>query len=103
MTNAISKPKSERSRTTHAMEATSASESVDSAQSATPPSKRAQLIALLERADGATLDQMIALTGWQPHTTRAALTGLRKTGHAITTTKTNGVRTYYAARQDKLH
>ena len=26
---------------------------------------------------------MVEATGWLPHTTRAALTGLRKKGHAI--------------------
>lgn len=46
-------------------------------------SKRALLIALLQRAEGATLDDLIAATGWLPHTTRAALTGLRKTGLTI--------------------
>ncbi len=32
--------------------------------------KRDQLVALLVRDEGATLDQMIAATGWLPHTTR---------------------------------
>ena len=59
-------------------------------------SKRDQLVALLVRDEGATLDQMIALTGWLPHTTRAALTGLRKSGYAIDSDKVDGVRTYRA-------
>ena len=69
------------------------------AKAATNPgqSKRAQLIKLLERDNGATLDAMVALTGWLPHTTRAALTGLRKKGHIITSDKIDGVRTYRAA------
>ena len=46
--------------------------------------------------EGATLDQMIAATGWLPHTTRAALTGLRKAGYAIDSDKIDGVRTYRA-------
>jgi hypothetical protein len=46
-------------------------------------SKRALIIALLQRAEGATLDDLIAATGWLPHTTRAALTGLRKVGMTI--------------------
>ena len=41
-------------------------------------SKLANIIALLERRDGASLDELVAATGWLPHTTRAALTGLRK-------------------------
>ena len=58
--------------------------------------KRDQLAAMLVRDEGATLDQMIAATGWLPHTTRAALTGLRKAGYAIDSDKIDGVRTYRA-------
>ena len=59
-------------------------------------SKQGQLATLLLCDQGATLDQMIALTGWLPHTTRAALTGLRKKGYAIDSDKADGVRTYRA-------
>jgi Protein of unknown function (DUF3489) len=45
--------------------------------------KIAQVIALLQRGDGATLDELVTVTGWLPHTTRAALTGLRKRGYAV--------------------
>lgn len=41
-------------------------------------SKIAQVIALLEADGGATLDAMVDATGWLPHTTRAALTGLKR-------------------------
>ena len=58
------------------------------------PSKQQQLAALLVRDEGATLNDMIAATGWLPHTTRAALTGLKKKGYAITSDKIDGVRTY---------
>jgi predicted ArsR family transcriptional regulator len=61
------------------------------------PSKREQLVKLLARDSGATLDAMIALTGWLPHTVRAALTGLRKEGYVITSDKVEEVRTYRAA------
>ena len=62
--------------------------------------KRDQLAGLLLRDEGATLDQMSAAMGWLPHTTRAALTGLRKAGYAIDSDKVEGVRTYRAvARQ----
>jgi len=46
-------------------------------------SKSATVIALLERPDGATMSELIAATDWLPHTTRAALTGLRRKGHTI--------------------
>ncbi|RVQ66605.1 DUF3489 domain-containing protein [Croceicoccus ponticola] len=64
------------------------------AKNAKPQSKSDTLVALLSRGEGATLDDMIAATGWLPHTTRAALTGLRKKGHDITSEKVDGVRTY---------
>lgn len=48
-----------------------------------PVSKIGMVAELLRREGGATLTELVAATGWQPHTTRAALTGLRKKGHAI--------------------
>jgi hypothetical protein len=38
---------------------------------------------LLTREGGASLEDLIAATGWQPHSCRAFLTGLRKKGLAI--------------------
>ena len=38
---------------------------------------------MLQRDRGATIDELIDATGWLPHTTRAALTGLRKRGFAL--------------------
>ncbi|MHA6723158.1 DUF3489 domain-containing protein [Sphingomonas sp. RS2018] len=64
--------------------------------SPTQPSKRDQVAAMLVCDEGATLDQMIAATGWLPHTTRAALSGLRKAGYVIDSDKVDGVRTYRA-------
>lgn len=52
------------------------------------------VIALLQRKRGATLDELIAATGWLAHTTRAALTGLRKKGHTLTSEKVADVRRY---------
>jgi hypothetical protein len=46
-------------------------------------SKLAQVIEFLQRDYSATIDELIAATGWLPHTTRAALTGLRKRGYAV--------------------
>jgi hypothetical protein len=63
---------------------------------ARPESKTGKVIALLRRENGATLEELVALTGWQPHTARAALTGLKKKGYAIASEKTDGVRRYCA-------
>ena len=46
-------------------------------------SKLALVIEHLQRADGATIVDLTQATGWLPHTTRAALTGLRKRGYAV--------------------
>jgi hypothetical protein len=45
--------------------------------------KIARVIALLQRDQGAKLDELIAATGWLPHTARAALTGLRHRGYDV--------------------
>jgi len=45
--------------------------------------KIAGVIALLQRDQGAKLDELIAATGWLPHTARAALTGLRHRGYDV--------------------
>src|SRR3954462_13573076 len=58
-------------------------------------SKRAQIIALMQRRSGATLDEMVEATGWLPHTTRAALTGLRHKAYEITKSKAKGNKTVY--------
>jgi len=56
--------------------------------------KKSQVLSLLRREEGATLDEMVTATGWLPHTTRAALTGLRKAGHAIGKGKRGDVTCY---------
>ena len=60
-------------------------------------SKTGNVLALLQRAGGATLDEMVAATGGLPHTTRAALAGLRKKGHAVERTKVDGISRYAIA------
>ena len=59
-----------------------------------PKTKSGQVLALLQRPDGATLAELISATNWKPHTTRAALTGLRKKGHAIVKGKRGEVTCY---------
>ena len=34
--------------------------------------KQALLVGMLGRAEGATIDEIVAATGWQPHTVRGA-------------------------------
>jgi hypothetical protein len=46
-------------------------------------SKLASVMALLRRSEGATIDVLTKATGWLPHTTRAAITGVRKRGYSV--------------------
>ena len=41
------------------------------------------ILKLLHRPSGASIAQLRKAAGWQPHSVRAALTGLRKKGHTI--------------------
>jgi DNA-binding IclR family transcriptional regulator len=54
-------------------------------------------LGLLRREGGATLAELTAATDWQPHSARAALTGLRKKGHAIQTGKREDATCYRLA------
>lgn len=47
------------------------------------PTRTHQLLALLGRRQGATNAELLALTGWQSHSLRASLSGLRKQGHVL--------------------
>lgn len=42
------------------------------------PNKIDTVLALLNREGGAALSELVEATGWLPHSTRAALTGLKK-------------------------
>ena len=62
------------------------------------PTKIEKILKLLHRPDGASLAQLQKTTGWQPHSVRAALTGLRKKGHNIERDKdAEGVTRYCIA------
>ncbi|MEL7202847.1 MAG: DUF3489 domain-containing protein [Pseudomonadota bacterium] len=55
-----------------------------------------QLVRILKAKAGADVVALGDKLGWQPHTTRAAISRLRKAGHEINVTKPNGrgVSTY---------
>ena len=62
------------------------------------PTKIETILKLLRRSNGASIAQLQKATGWQPHSVRAALTGLRKKGHNIERDKdTKGVTRYRIA------
>lgn len=77
-------------------------ENVGEKQQASPAEPKAStktgmVLDLLRRDDGATLEELATATGWLPHTTRAALAGLRKKGHDITRGK-RGETTCYSLK-----
>ncbi len=61
-----------------------------------------QVIVALEEGSGATIDEIMTATGWLPHTTRAALAGLRKRGYTIEADRSDRTRgsVYRIARTD---
>ena len=85
---------------------TSKPEAPTSAKKAAPVtikglSKQAQLIELLQGDKAASTTDLATALGWLPHTTRAALTGLRKKGHSIAKDKVDGVTRYTIAGADQ--
>jgi hypothetical protein len=60
-----------------------------------PGSKQAVIVTMLSRKSGATLEALVDATGWLPHTTRAALTGLRKRGYTVLLERQDGKPSLY--------
>ena len=63
-------------------------------------SKQAQVVAMLKRAEGATIPQVMAATGWQAHTVRGTFAGAfkKKLGLNLISEKTQGgERVYHIA------
>lgn len=56
-------------------------------QSSKPKTKKEQLVQLLSRKAGADVATISEKLGWLPHSTRAALTALRKAGFEISSEK----------------
>ena len=75
----------------------SASAMADPTQTSAPrrPSKKATIEALVLRKEGAVIADLMAATGWQEHSIRAALTGLRKAGRTISRVRDDRGTTRY--------
>jgi hypothetical protein len=63
-------------------------------------SKQAEVITLLRRPEGATVDEVRAAAGWQAHTMRGVFSGAlkKKLGLAVVTTKGERGRVYRIAQ-----
>lgn len=48
-----------------------------------PRAKQALLIKMLQSKSGATIDEIVKATDWQPHSARAMISGLRKAGFEV--------------------
>ncbi len=60
--------------------------------------KQAKMIEMLKAPEGATVSEIAERLGWQPHTTRAAIsTQTRKAGLAVTSEKVDGRGRVYKA------
>jgi|GEM_PF-1087633 len=69
--------------------------SANTKNTADQPTKAEIVGKLLSSAKGASLGEIAQATGWQPHSCRAFLTGLRKKGHDIIRAKRKDDTTYY--------
>ncbi|MDH3737786.1 MAG: DUF3489 domain-containing protein [Alphaproteobacteria bacterium] len=59
-----------------------------------PVTKQATMLRLLRRRRGASMSDLINVTGWQAHSVRAALTGLRKRDIEIVCEVQGGISRY---------
>lgn len=59
-----------------------------------PGGKLGQVLAAAVGEAGATLEELVALTGWQKHTTRAAMTRLRQRGFDLRLVKVGDRKAY---------
>lgn len=77
------KPPRRTGREKVAAPVTTAAVEVESEAQGRRPTKQMLVVSLLSRESGATLPELIAATGWLPHTTRAVLSRLRAAGKTL--------------------
>jgi hypothetical protein len=60
-----------------------------------PAGKLGQVLTAVAAEPGVTLVELVSLTGWQPHTARAALTRLRQRGFKVHLREAEGRKAYH--------
>jgi hypothetical protein len=85
-----SRPKAERAPVLVAAAATAADQKP-------PTGKLGRVLNAVAATRGASLNELVELTGWQPHTARAALTRLRQRGFAVGLRETADRKAYHLA------
>jgi hypothetical protein len=60
-----------------------------------PAGKLGEVLAAITAEPGASLVELVSLTGWQPHTARAALTRLRRRGFKVHLREDAGRKAYH--------
>ncbi|MFN3226695.1 MAG: DUF3489 domain-containing protein [Hyphomicrobiales bacterium] len=69
----------------------------DASKTQLRPSKKLTIQKLLQRKSGTSMDALMDATGWQAHSVRAAISGLRQTDLRIERKKNRKGETLYAA------
>jgi DNA-binding MarR family transcriptional regulator len=90
--------------TTKTINATELTSTSDGLPALNPPrggTKQAKLVSMLSRKSGATLVKASETLGWQPHTTSATMTGLRKRGYVIERQDREGKPSIYRIDAEK--
>jgi hypothetical protein len=97
----VSRPRKKRSRQAKAVKTAGIESQENRSAKQEGAAKRRgkidQILVLLKRPEGASIEDLTAATGWQAHSVRAALTGLRKRDVAVASERQDGVTRYRVA------
>jgi len=93
-----SKPKTPKTKTATARRASASSPAKTTASNTT--SKRDRILDLLRRKQGASLNEIQKVSGWQAHSVRGFLAGTvkKRLGLKLSSNKSDGMRHYFVAQ-----
>ena len=95
-------PREKAGRTASA-KAPAASDASDEVPEQPRQTKASVVEALLTREGGVSLETLCEVTGWQPHTCRAFLTGLRKKGREVVRASDRDGKSIYLIATGRSH